>query len=62
MTPHQSAETGDAHVRVECPHPNCWAMLKIASDLPPGEYRCICHQIEVRLSWTDGKATLERHA
>ena len=36
---------------LDCPHPDCHGVLRVPADTPAGVYPCICHEINVRLSW-----------
>ncbi len=36
---------------VECPHPECYAMLRVSAGVKAGDYPCICKSCTVRLSW-----------
>jgi len=38
-------------IHADCPHPQCSAVLKVAHDLPDGDYPCICRSCTVRVRW-----------
>lgn len=50
MTIYRSTSTDqNGKASVDCPHPDCGGRIKIAPDLPDGDYPCVCHHITVTL-------------
>lgn len=37
--------------QLDCPHPDCAGVLRIRSNVPDGEYDCICHSQRVKVTW-----------